>query len=58
MKELRRVIAWYKRSSLAVMQAGGMQDAIIKDIPDSVLESMIANNIFLVYDPKGLGEGE
>lgn len=54
--ELRRVIAWYKRSSMAVVRAGGMQDAIIRDIPDEVIESLIANNIFLTYDPTGLGE--
>jgi hypothetical protein len=54
--ELRRVIAWYKRSSMAVMQAGGMPDAILRDIPDEVIEKMIANNIFLTYDPLGFGE--
>ena len=44
-----KVAKWYSQVDIAVTQAGGATPHIVDKIPDDVLYTLIANNLYLTY---------
>lgn len=51
MSDIDKTARWMRQAFSETLKSGGQPSAIVDKLPNDVLESMIRNNIYLVYKP-------
>ena len=57
-KEMTKCIKWFKNTQEQITRAGGNTEYIMNNLPEDLLYSLVANDLYLVYINPDHGVGE